>query len=283
MTGSAPVTRASDVTWTVALRLAPAGTVDVGGACASDAQCTTGFCATTFGSCGLCEPPPAEGDPCGDPDSGEVSGSPFELLVRTPDPRSAARDADLGEDLRRFDRRLECVDEEIASGDDALPARAADDDVRPGRDEDRRPIRRGVGVGARSADRPPVADLRVADAARRLDDPDVAGDGGMLEDLAVGGPPTDAELVVGLDDAVDPGHVLDVDEDPGLGETEFQQRQEAVAARQDLGLAFVLLQRTQGRIEVRRPDVIELRRDHGRLDLLAPVAGDLRTAGTPAD
>ena len=81
-----------------------------------------------------------------------------------------------------------------ARRDLALAGAAAADERRPGGEEDRRPVGRRVGVGARAADRAPVADLRVADPARRVDEDRVAGaDGRVLEDLAVGRPGADPQ------------------------------------------------------------------------------------------
>ena len=66
-----------------------------------------------------------------------------------------------------------------------------------------------------------------------------------LVDLAMGRPGADAQLVVGLVDAIEPGDVAQVDEQGGLGEPELDERDEAVAAGQQLRLAFAVRQDLQ--------------------------------------
>ena len=72
------------------------------------------------------------------------------------------------------------------------------------------------------------------------------------------GPGADPQVVVGLDDAVEAGDVAEVDEERRLGEPELDQRDEAVAAGQELGLAFAVLQDPQRLVQVGRTDVVEL-------------------------
>ena len=143
------------------------------------------------------------------------------------------------------------------------PVALRQDDGRARGEEHRRPVGRRVGVGARAADRAPVADLRIADPAGRVDEERVARpDRRVFEDLAMGGPAADPEVVVGLDDPVEPVDVADVDEEAGLGQTQLEQRQEAVAAGQDLGLALAFGQDPQRVVETGWSDVVELTRDH---------------------
>ena len=74
-------------------------------------------------------------------------------------------------------------------------------------------------MGDGAADRAPVADLRVADAAGHvLDERVVVADDRVLVDLAMRRPGADPEVVVGLDDAVEPADVLEVDEDARLAQ-----------------------------------------------------------------
>jgi hypothetical protein len=63
----------------------------------------------------------------------------------------------------------------------------------------------------------------------------------------------DPQVVVGLDDAVEPADRLEVDEDPGLAEAELQQGDQAVAAGEELGLAFSLVQDPDRLVEAPRP------------------------------
>ena len=69
----------------------------------------------------------------------------------------------------------------------------------------------------------------------------------------MGRPGTDAQVVIVLDDAIEPGHVAQVDEQRRLGEAQLDQRQEAVAARQQLRLAFTILEDLQRLVQA-RPD-----------------------------
>jgi hypothetical protein len=128
-------------------------------------------------------------------------------------------------------------------------------------------------MGDRSADRAPVADLRVTDPAARIVEERVAGDDLAVVDLAVRGPTADPELVVGLDDPVEAGQGPDVDEQPGLREAQLDERDEAVAARQHLGLSLAILEDLQRFVQAPRPDVVELGGDHRAAYLLPAGAG----------
>ena len=93
-----------------------------------------------------------------------------------------------------------------------------------------------------------------------------------LVDLAMRGARADAQVVVGLDDAVEAGDVAQVDEQGRLRQPELDQRDEAVAARQQLGLAFAILEDPQRLVQVRRTDVVELAGNH-RAAFLLPAGG----------
>ena len=58
----------------------------------------------------------------------------------------------------------------------------------------------------------------------------------------MGGPGADAQVVVRLDDAVEAGDVAEVDEQARLGQPELDQREQAVAAGQELRLALAVRQ-----------------------------------------
>ena len=88
----------------------------------------------------------------------------------------------------------------------------------------------------------------------------------------MGGPGPDAQVVVGLDDAVEAGHVAQVDEQCRLGEAELDQRDEAVAARQELRLALAVLEDRQRLVQVPGTDVVELGWDH-RAGPSSPLGG----------
>ena len=69
-------------------------------------------------------------------------------------------------------------------------------------------------MGDGAADRAPVADLRVADAAGDVvQERVVVDDDRVLVDLAMGRAGADAQLVVGLDDAVETLDVPEVDQE----------------------------------------------------------------------
>ena len=52
----------------------------------------------------------------------------------------------------------------------------------------------------------------------------------------------DAQFVVGLGDAIETRDVAQVDEEGRLGEAELDERDEAVATREQLGLALAVLE-----------------------------------------
>ena len=83
------------------------------------------------------------------------------------------------------------------------------------------------------------------------------------------------ELVVGFDDAVQASHVAKVHEQGRLGESELDQRDEAVAAGQQLCLAFPILEDLQRLVQVARTDVVELSWNHRALTLLPRMRGDV--------
>ena len=65
------------------------------------------------------------------------------------------------------------------------------------------------------------------------------------------------------------GTVSAFDEKRGLGEAELDERDEAVAAGQELGLALAVSEDLERLVQVRRTDVIELSRNHRATVLLA--------------
>ena len=78
------------------------------------------------------------------------------------------------------------------------------------------------------------------------------------------------------DDAVHARHPTDVDEQAWLCQPVLHERQEAVAAGQDLRLALVVGQQPQRIVQAHGPEVLELRRDHRRSSPSLPSA---RTMG----
>ena len=118
-------------------------------------------------------------------------------------------------------------------------------------------------MGDGPADRPPVADLRVPDTAghiveKRIAVPDDVG----FVDLAMGGTSADMERVVALDDRVQAADRLKVDEQLRLREPKLHQREQAVAAGQQLRLTLPLDEDAQHVVQTPRTNVVELARDH---------------------
>ncbi len=147
-------------------------------------------------------------------------------------------------------------------------------------DQDGGPIRRRVGMRDRAADRAPVADLRVADRRGDVVEERVrVADDRRLVDLAVRGTRADRQVVVRLDDAVETGHVAQVDKQGGLCEPELDQREEAVPTRQELGVALAIGEDPQGLVQVRRTDVVELAGNHRAWTLLPAERGDSDPSG----
>src|SRR4051794_25113678 len=210
----------------------------------------------------------------GDTDRGEVADLALELLVRARGVARSPDHADLGQDLGRFYRGLERVEEEVACRDLAAPGLTPADDRGVAGDEDGGPIGGGIGVGHRATDRPPVADLRITDRRGHVVEQRVVVDDDVeLVDLAVRRASADAEVVVRLHDPVEAGHVTQVDEERGLSESELDQRDEAVTAGEQLCLAFPVRQDPEGLVEVPWTDVIELAGNHRAWTLLLRSRG----------
>ncbi len=92
-------------------------------------------------------------------------------------------------------------------------------------------------------------------------------------DLAVRRLRADPEVIVGLDDAIEPRDVSQVDEEPGLGEAELEQRDEAVAAGEQLRFALALGQYLERLVEISGTHVVELSRNHRAIVLLTHWPG----------
>src|SRR4029079_18501064 len=114
----------------------------------------------------------------------------------------------------------------------------------------------------------------LASSTRRLADERLAcAEDGLLVDLAVRGAAADPQLVVGLHDSVESGHVADVDEQGGLSQSQLQEGDQAVAAGEDLRVALALREDLEGPVEVRRTDIVEGCGNHARPSSSTPGAG----------
>src|SRR4029079_12855929 len=92
-------------------------------------------------------------------------------------------------------------------------------------------------------------------------------------DLAMRRPGADPQVVVGVDDAVEPADRLEVDEDAGLTEPELQERDQAVPAGEELRLAFSLVEDPDRLVEARRTYILEGSRNHRATVLLHRIRG----------
>src|SRR6185369_9228332 len=145
------------------------------------------------------------------------------------------------------------------------------------------PVRAGVGMSDGSADRAPVADLRIADPCRDIGEQPVRRDDPALEDLTMRGAAADAQVLIVFGDAVEALYVVEVDQQFGLGKSQLEQRDQAEAAREELR-PLALAKNREHLIEGSRAHVVELGRNQCRRCLL--VAGRRLTvaaaAGIPA-
>ncbi len=168
-----------------------------------------------------------------------------------------------------LDPGLERVEEEAACRQHPLAGCAAAHERGAQRLEHSGPVRARIRVRARAADRAPVADLGVTDAARSVAHDRVGGrQPGVLEDAAVRRAAADPPLPAVVGDPVEPAHRLDVHQQRRLREPELDQGQEAVAPGQDLCLPLAIRQDAQRFVQVARTDVLELAGDHALPTLL---------------
>ena len=172
----------------------------------------------------------------GDGDRRPVLRPPVELLVR---PAGAPRlgNADLGQHLLRVECRLEEASEALGDGQAPLAPWAADDELRVEGEENRGRVRGGIAVRDRAADRAAVANLRVADEAGRLGDDRALGPQELaLLDVPVAREGADRDRVPVVLDVGEVGDPADVDEQLGPREPQPHEREQRVAAGDELGL-----------------------------------------------
>ena len=168
------------------------------------------------------------------------------------------RHPDLGEQFVGLERGLEQALEELPDADLPLTVGAARDHGRVQREQDGGQVRGGVGVRDRAADRTAVPDLRVTDlpggvgeqrylAAEKL---------GML-DVVVPGQGADRDVRALVGDVGQVTQAAQVDDHLGGGQPQLHQRQQRVAAGQELGVLAVLGDQVQGFLGRARPLVGE--------------------------
>ncbi len=130
-------------------------------------------------------------------------------------------------------------------------------------------VRRGVGVGERAADGAAVAHLVVADVGSGFgQQPGLAEHERVDLDVAVAGHRTDREVVACIADVLEIVQAVDVDEHRRRREAEPHERNERVAAGDELGFVAVFGERGDGLVDRPGPDVVECCGDH----VVAPAA-----------
>ncbi len=151
---------------------------------------------------------------------------------------------------RGFQRaRREIFDREVAK-----PGRTSQPNFGAERGQGRNPIRRGVGVRERAADRAPVANGAVGDSAR--DPPHrIARDVGNppVLDVAMRDAGADHELVAAPVGVFEFGKAGNVDDQIRLDQAEVEHRAERLPAGHDLGGALGFCHQGDRRIQACRP------------------------------
>ena len=132
-------------------------------------------------------------------------------------------------------------------------------------------------MGDRATDRAAVTHLRVADVAGRvLQQRGVLGEQVGVLDVVVPGERADGDVVAVLADVAQVAEAADVDEHARLRQAQLHQRQQAVAAGDQLGLVAVLAEQADGLLGGAGPDVVEGGGDHAG----APAFAAASTAWT---
>ena len=121
----------------------------------------------------------------------------------------------------------------------------------------------------RAADRAAVTDLRVADQAGRVGDQRAVLLGErVVVQLVVARARPDRQVVAPVPHPAQLGHPADVDQRARLGEAQLHQREEAVAAGDELGV-LLRAQQLEGVVGQLRDLVVEACRDHDRASWIA--------------
>ena len=177
--------------------------------------------------------------------------------------------------------RLERADEEVGGGDLAGPAGAGDLDVAVQQREHRRHLAGGVGVGDRADRGAAVADDRVGDVQQGLAQQREGGVGALVPlQLGVPDEGADAHRVLPHLDVAEAGHPVDVDQVGRRGEAHVEDRDEALAAGEDLAVVAHLSEDGDGLIDAARCVVHEGRGLH-RADPAFPKGGWIGAVSPP--
>ena len=131
-----------------------------------------------------------------------------------------------------------------SAGISARPSGPRATRVRPEGEHDRGQVGRRVAVGDGAADRAPVPHLRVADLAGGVgQDRHLGAEQVARLEVAVAGEGADGDVVAGVADVGQVVQPADVDEHRRRGQPQLHQRQQRVAAGEQLGLVAVLGER----------------------------------------
>ena len=188
------------------------------------------------------------------------------LHVRRPGAAREHGHAYLRDDLIGLEGGREHVHEELPRWDRPSPPGARRHDLRVEREDRRRIVRGGIGVGHAPADGAPVPHLHVADHGGNLGQQRALRlEHGAVLDGVVGRQRADRDLLaVGLD-PVQPADPADVDDDLRLRQPELHDRKEAVPPGQELRIVPVLLEQTDRLADGLRREVLERRGNQGPL------------------
>ena len=153
--------------------------------------------------------------------------------------------------------------EALVGDDRPLTAGAPDHERGAQRQQGGRQVGGGIGVGRPSRRSCPVTHLVVAHV------PGGVGEqryllGQQLAGLhvAMAGQGADGHVVAAVADVGQVGQAADVDEHGRRSQAQLHERQQRVAAGQELGVVAVLGQQRQGLVDRARPGVLERHRDH---------------------
>ena len=165
----------------------------------------------------------AEHDVDGGGDAGEVADLALELEVCPSRPSRADRDPDLGHHLVGVQAGRERPLEEAGRRQHALTACRPDHELGADREHHRAPVAGGIGVADRAADCPHVADERIGDERRRVEEhvERAAQVGGAL-DIAMTGARSDTHMPVFSANSLESINSSDIDDDDWSRKSQFQ-------------------------------------------------------------
>ena len=197
------------------------------------------------------------------PRQGEVAVAAGDLHPRPSCALRRGGEADLGQQFSGIERSRQIRHEQVARGDHPGPLGAPRGHLAIQRHQDRGQLRGRVGVGDAAADRAAVADLRVAHEPERV--PKQRAALGHLRRAfrgALPGEGADAQRAPVVPDVGQRFDPVDVDEIRRPGQPHVHQGDEALPARQHLGVVAVLGEESRPLIDGPGTVVLERRGLH---------------------